>query len=35
MLLCPERPGNIFTASHDAAALVVEAQDGRHHITAG
>ena len=35
MLLCPECPGNIFTADHNAAALIVEAQDGWHHITAG
>ena len=35
MLLRPECPHNIFTAGHGAAALIIEAQDGWHHITAG
>lgn len=34
MFLCPECPGNIFAAGHDAAALVIKAQDGGNHVGA-
>ena len=34
MLLRPQRAGYIFTAIHHAAALVVETQNGRHHVRA-
>ena len=32
MLLRPQSTGHIFTALHDAAALVVETQHRRHHV---
>ena len=34
MLLRPEGAGHIFRILNDAAALVVETEDGRHHICA-
>ena len=35
MLLRPQGPGHILGARHDAAALVVEAENGRHTVSAG
>ena len=34
VLLRPQRAGYIFRAIHHAAALVIEAQNGRHHVRA-
>ena len=35
VLLRPQSAGHILGALHDAPALIVEAQDGGHHIAAG
>ena len=35
VLLGTERSTDIFRAVHGAAALVIEAEDGGHHISAG
>ena len=35
MLLRPQRTGHILGAFHHASALVIQAQDGRHTVSAG
>lgn len=32
MLLCPQGAGDILAAPHGRAALVIQAEDGRHHV---
>ena len=35
MLLCPQRPSHIFRAFHNTSALIVQAKDRGHHVSAG